>query len=75
MSLIEPNSRVDFLTGVPFDPTYENTMYFDSLTAQIAYFDNLISVSFERISYARVSEGYMKVGWSRDGGTDRKSVV
>lgn len=69
MSLIEPNSRVDFLAGVPFDPSYENTMYFDNLTAQIAYFDNLISVSFERISYVRVSEGYMKVGWSRDGGT------
>lgn len=67
MALIEPNSRVDFLSGVPFDPTYENTMYFDDLVAQNNYFNTKVSVAFERISYVRVSTGYMKVGWSLDG--------
>ena len=67
MSLIQPNSRVDFLSGVPFDPSYENTMYFDDLVAQNNYFNTKVSVAFERISYVRVSEGYMKVGWSLDG--------
>lgn len=68
MSLIEPNSRVDFLRGIPFDPGYENTMYFDSLAQQVSYFDTKISVGFERISYVRVDKGFIKVGWSLDGG-------
>lgn len=66
MALIEPNTRIDFLTGIPFDPTYENTMYFDSLSAQIAYFDTKIARTVERSSYQRVSSGVIKVGWVVD---------
>ena len=68
MSLIEPNSRIDFLRGVPFDPSYENTMYFDNINQQVSYFDTKIAVPFERFSYVRVDNGYIKVGWSIDGG-------
>ena len=48
MALIEPNSRIEFLTGIPFDPSYENTMYFDDLTAQNTYFGTkfLVDLSF-----------------------------
>lgn len=70
MSLIEPNSRIDFLRGIPFDPSYENTMYFDSLVQQISYFDTKIAVPFEKFSYVRADSGYIKVGWSIDGGTN-----
>lgn len=66
MALIEPNTRIDFLTGVPFDPTYENTMYFDSLNDQISYFDTKIARTVERSSYQRVSSGVIKVGWVVD---------
>lgn len=68
MSLIEPNSRIDFLRGVPFDPSYENTMYFDNINQQVSYFDTKIAVPFERFSYVRADRGYIKVGWSIDGG-------
>ena len=44
MSLIEPNSRIDFLRGVPFDPSYENTMYFDNINQQVSYFDTKIAI-------------------------------
>lgn len=69
MSLIEPNSRVDFLEGVPFDPSYNNTMYFDDLIDQITYFDTKISVAFEKISYVKAGDNFVKVGWSLDGGS------
>ena len=68
MSLIEPNSRIDFLRGVPFDPSYENTMYFDDLNEQISYFDTKLAagLSVEKSSYQRVDKGYIKVGWVVD---------
>lgn len=66
MALIQPNSRIDFLTGIPFDPSYENTMYFDDLNSQVAYFDTKIARTAEQYSYVRVSEGYIKVGWVVD---------
>lgn len=66
MALIEPNSRIEFLTGIPFDPSYENTMYFTDLVEQNNYFGNRIGVVVERSSYQRVDNGYIKVGWVVD---------
>lgn len=66
MALIQPNTRIDFLSGVPFDPSYENTMYFDNINQQVSYFDTKIAVTLERASYQRVNDGYMKVGWVED---------
>lgn len=75
MALIQPNSRIDFLTGVPFDPSYENTMYFDDLNQQVSYFDTKMSngLSVERSSYTRSEIGYLKVGWVVD--TYGQSVI
>lgn len=66
MALIQPNSRIDFLRGIPFDPSYENTMYFDSISDQITYFSTKIAVTVENSSYQRVDSGYIKVGWVVD---------
>lgn len=66
MALIEPNSRVDFLSGIPFDPDYTNTMYFDTIADQEAYFTSHVVSTFERNSYVRVSSGVMKVGRNAD---------
>lgn len=66
MAYIEPNTRIDFLSGVPFDPGYENTMYFDDINAQVAYFDTKIRTTVEKSSYQRVSNGVIKVGWVVD---------
>lgn len=73
MAYIEPNTRIDFLSGVPFDPGYENTMYFDDLNAQVAYFDTKISITVEKSSYQRVNKGVIKVGWAVD--TYGESVI
>ena len=73
MALIEPNSRIEFLTGIPFDPSYENTMYFDDLTAQNTYFGTKFLVGVENSSYLRVTSGYIKVGWVVD--TYGQSVI
>ena len=73
MALIEPNSRIDFLRGIPFDPSYENTMYFDNINQQVSYFDTKIAITLEDASYQRVDSGYMKVGWVED--TYGRSVI
>lgn len=73
MALIEPNSRIDFLRGIPFDPGYENTMYFDDLNQQVSYFDTKIAITLEKASYQRVDKGYLKVGWVVD--TYGQSVI
>lgn len=73
MALIEPNSRIDFLRGIPFDPSYENTMYFDNLNQQVSYFDTKIAITLEKASYQRVDKGYLKVGWVVD--TYGQSVI
>lgn len=54
------------MTGIPFDPSYENTMYFTDLTEQNTYFASKISHVVENSSYQRVSNGYIKVGWVVD---------
>lgn len=73
MALIEPNSRIDFLRGIPFDPSYENTMYFDDLNQQVSYFDTKIAITLEKASYQRVDKGYLKAGWVVD--TYGQSVI
>lgn len=66
MAYIEPNTTIKFLVGVPFDPTYENTMYFASAAEQEAWMLNKTLYTFDRNSYQRVSRGKLKVGWVAD---------
>lgn len=62
MAYIEPNTEIRFLTDVPLDPDYENTLYFPTRAAQTEYFLNKGATVFQRNSYQRVSKGVMKVG-------------
>ena len=66
MALIEPNTQIDFLGGIPFDPNYENTMYFDTINDQYTYFNGKVIRTIQNNSYTRVSEGRIKVGWVAD---------
>lgn len=61
MFYIAPNTTIDFLRGVPFDPAYENTMYFDTVAQQTAYFDAKVAVTIPNNSYQRVERGWLKV--------------
>ena len=66
MAYIEPNTEVKFLTNVPLDPDYENTLYFDSLAQQTNYFLSRVSRSFNQLSYQRKNRGWLRVGWVAD---------
>lgn len=64
MAYIEPNTEIRFLSDVPFDPDYENTMYFDSLEQQTQWMINKTKSVFPANTYQRVSKGVMRVGGS-----------
>ena len=74
MIYIEPNSTVDFLENVPFDSTYENTMFFPSVAEQTAYFNTKVQYTFSNNSYQRAGLGVLKVGWIADG-VNRGSLI
>lgn len=64
MFYIEPNTRIEFLRGVPLDPGYENTLYFDTLAQQDAYFYDKLALAINRASYQREERGWLKVSWN-----------
>lgn len=64
MFYIEPNTRIEFLRGVPLEPGYENTLYFDTLAQQDAYFYGKLALAINRASYQREERGWLKVSWS-----------
>ena len=65
MPYIEPNSTVILIGGVPFDASYENTMFFETPEKQYEYFvenDNgLRRTTLTKYSYARKTRGSIKV--------------
>ena len=63
MSYIAPNSTIQFLSDIPFDINYENTVYFDNISQQEAWMANKVQRTLSAQSYTRVGRG------------DRKSVV
>jgi hypothetical protein len=63
MSYIEPSTSLKILSGVPLDPDYENTMYFDNITEQTNYFLAKTIHSFDRMTYQRKGRGVVRVGW------------
>lgn len=74
MAYIEPNTTVQFL-NVPFDPDYENTMYFTGYEEQNLYMESKISLTINRNSYQRKTRGVIRVGWTADLETPRDSVI
>lgn len=75
MAYIEPNTTVEFLT-VPFDPDYENTMYWNNETEQDLWMQSRVIVTLNRNSYQRKTRGVIRVGWTADLETPvRNSVI
>lgn len=66
MAYIEPNTEVRFLHGVPLDPDYENTLYFDNKDQQTNYFINKTKHTFSNQTYQRKSRGWLRVGFPAD---------
>lgn len=74
MAYIEPNTTVQFL-NVPFDPDYENTMYWATLEEQELWMQGKILLAINRNSYQRKTKGVIRVGWTADLQTPRDSVI
>lgn len=63
MAYIQPDTTVQFL-NVPFDPDYENTMYWDTLSAQNGWMETRVILTIGNNSYQRKSRGVIRVGLS-----------
>ena len=63
MAYIQPDTTVQFL-NVPFDPEYENTMYWDTLAAQNAWMETRVILTIGNNSYQRKTRGVIRVGIS-----------
>lgn len=66
MSYITPSSYIYVLEGVPFDETYQHSIYFANTTAQYNYFSSKIKYRFNAQSYQRVKRGYCRVQQKAD---------
>lgn len=60
MSTIAPNGQIRFLSEVPIDDTYENTLYFETKAAQTTYFLGLTPVH-TMTECSRVRDGVIRV--------------
>ena len=58
---IQPNSTIQILRGVPLNPNYKDTIYFDSIGFQTAYFDNYVAYTFTEQYYQRANKNSCRV--------------
>lgn len=63
---IAPNSNIRLLRGVPLEPDYINTLYFDSLANQTNYFLGTTKYNLTAQSYQRVNKGVCRVNYKAE---------
>ena len=61
---IAPNSTIKFLSSVPLDDTFENTLFHTSLANQISTFESFTAYTLTEQSYVRESENTLRVSLS-----------
>lgn len=59
---IAPNTNIKILKDVPLEPSYENTLYFSSISAQTNYFSSKAKYTLTQNTYQRVNRGVIRVG-------------
>lgn len=57
--VIEPNTTIRVLHDVPLDNTYNDTIYFSSLSAQLSFFNSKTKFSLNDYTYQRNDEALM----------------
>lgn len=66
--LVSPNSTIKLYSGVPLDNSYENTLYFGSLSDQNSYFHSgRAKYSFQNNTYQRVNKNRLRINASIGG--------
>lgn len=58
---IAPNSTVRLCNGIPYDSSYQHTIYFSSPSEQLTYFVSKTKFTLERNYYVRRERGTIKV--------------
>lgn len=61
MGYIAPNSTLHIIRGIPFDPTYENTMYFTTAHEQAEWMLDHSKITLSALSYVRKGRGVIRV--------------
>lgn len=64
MAAIAPNSTIILFKDIPFDPAYNDTMYYASKTAQTGWFSNLPAAkkrTYTAVSYQRRSQNVIRL--------------
>lgn len=57
---IQPNSIIKLCKGVPFDNSYNDSMYFESKEQQYNYFNSKVKHTMNKASYTRVNGGNVR---------------
>ena len=57
---IQPNSIIKICKGVPFDNSYNDSMYFESKEQQYNYFNSKVKHTMNKASYTRVNGGNVR---------------
>ena len=64
---IAPTSIIKLFSGIPLDPTYTDTLYFDTLANQTAFFNSRTPVkTFTSQMYQRVNKGVFQADCKAD---------
>lgn len=67
MAYIAPNSTIKFLQRVPIDNSYDDTLWFASISAQTNYFNSMVKANTGGYSFTLSNQYYQRVnrGWLR----------
>lgn len=57
---IQPNSVIKICKGIPFDNSYNDSMYFENKTQQYNYFNGKVKHTMNKASYTRVNDGNVR---------------
>lgn len=58
---IAPSSTIKVFSGIPIDPGYDDTIYFNSKSEQEEYFNGYLKYTFGNQSYTRVNRGVVRI--------------
>lgn len=61
MAAITPNTTIYLLTGVPLDPTYDHSLWFDTAANQASYFIGKAAHTLSAYTYQRAGSNIIKV--------------
>lgn len=59
--LIQPSTAIKFMSNIPLDESYTDTLWFPDLNSQLAWFNSKVSISLTAQSFQRATKGTCRV--------------